>query len=126
MAGLTREEFEKVVEEAYAELPGRFRTTIDNLYIVVEDRPPEHVALNKGIRARGILLGLYEGVPLPHRGTGYGTFPVLPDKITLFRENLEQISRNEAELVRNIVSTLIHEIGHYFGMTEKQIRDAGY
>lgn len=122
----SHEEFERVVDETFAGLPERFSSSIENVHIVVEDRPAEHIGRRKGIRVEGLLLGLYEGVPLPRRGTGYGMYPVLPDRITLFKDNLECVSRDYNDLVRNIRETLMHEIGHYYGMTEQQIRAAGY
>ncbi len=123
---MEQEEFERVVQEVFDSLPALFRGSIENVSIVVEDRPGERITSRRGIRSGGILLGLYEGVPLNKRGIDYGVWPVLPDRITLFRENLEAVSGSDRELRENIRDTLIHEIGHYYGMTERQIREAGY
>ncbi len=73
-----------------------------------------------------MLLGLYEGIPLSKRGSDYGVYPVIPDTITLFQRNIESVSRSEAEVRKRIREVLIHEIGHYFGMTDAEIRKAGY
>jgi predicted Zn-dependent protease with MMP-like domain len=73
-----------------------------------------------------MLLGLYEGVPLPRRGIDYGVVPVMPDTITLFQNNIESIARSESDVRRQIRETLIHEIAHHFGMDEDEIREAGY
>lgn len=118
--------FEQVVQEVLATLPQKFSSRIENLHIVVDDLPSEATLRRAGVRKGGLLLGLYEGVPLTRRGVDYGMAPVLPDRITLFKSNLETVSRTLDELKKNIRDTLIHELGHYYGMTEKQIREAGY
>ena len=120
------EVFERVVKEVLATLPEKFSNRIENLHIVVDDLPSEATLRRAGVRKGGLLLGLYEGVPLTKRGVDYGMAPVLPDRITLFKSNLEAVSRTLDELKENIRDTLIHELGHYYGMTEKQIREAGY
>jgi predicted Zn-dependent protease with MMP-like domain len=73
-----------------------------------------------------MLLGLYEGVPLSRRGTSYGAYPVVPDRITLFQRNIEATAGSEEELRERIREVMVHEIAHHFGMSEKEIRDAGY
>lgn len=118
--------FERVVQEVLSSLPRKFSSRIENLHIVVDDSPSATTLQKVGVRKGGMLLGLYEGVPLTRRGVDYGIAPVLPDRITLFRANLEAISRTTEELKQNIRDTLIHELGHYYGMSEKQIREAGY
>ena len=123
---MTREEFEEAVQLAFDSIPERFRDGIENVAIVVEDEATEIVNRRRGVRQGSLLLGLYEGVPLSRRGPYYGTHPVLPDRITLYRIPLERISRSPQHLQDNIRDTLIHEIGHYFGMGEDEIRDAGY
>jgi predicted Zn-dependent protease with MMP-like domain len=99
---------------------------MDNVHIVVEELPAMHLPGRRGIRSGGLLLGLYEGIPLTRRGAEYGMYPVVPDRITLFRQNIEAVSRNDRELRARIRETLIHEIGHYYGMSESEIRRAGY
>ncbi|MCC6396755.1 MAG: metallopeptidase family protein [Bacteroidetes bacterium] len=117
---MEREEFEKIVEEEYEALPDLFRATMENIRIIVEDVPPA------GRKARGMLLGEYMGIPLTKRGADYGMYPVIPDTITLYKRNLESLANVEPDLRRHIRETLIHEIGHYFGMSEAEIRRAGY
>lgn len=117
---MTRETFERIVEEEFEALPDRFRKNLDNVRIIVDDgdaRPGRHGT---------ILLGLYQGIPLTRRGGDYGAAPVLPDTITLFRTNIEMVARSEEEIREEIRKTLVHEIGHYYGMSEAEIRDAGY
>ena len=123
---MSPEAFEEVVEQAFLELPEAFRRAIDNVRIVVEEHPSDDVARSLRLRTKRSLLGLYQGIPLTHRGAGYGTAPVVPDTISLYKKNLEAVARTEEELRRAIVDTLIHEIGHYFGMNEDEIRAAGY
>ena len=123
---MEREEFEKVAQEVFDALPERFRSAIDNVRVVVEEADPGTRAWRKGYHPRGILLGLYEGVPLTRRGTWYGMSPVTPDTITLFKASIESVARNDDEIRAVLRDTLIHEIGHYFGMSEREIRDAGY
>jgi predicted Zn-dependent protease with MMP-like domain len=121
-----REEFEKAAQEVFDTLPAPFRDAIDNVHIVIEERPSRGTGLKVGYRPGTLLLGLYEGVPLTKRGTSYGMYGVVPDKITLYRENIRAVARGDEEVRGVIRDTLIHEIGHYFGMSEKQIRAAGY
>ena len=120
---MTRERFEVIAQEAFDSLPETFRSRIENVHIVVEDYPSEDVA-GRGGRNKFSLLGLYQGIPLTKRGTWYGASPTVPDKITLYQRNIEAASRSEDEIRRRIVEVLFHEIGHYFGMNESQIRNA--
>ncbi len=117
---MERETFERIVEEEYEALPDLFRSTMENIRIIVEDHAPA------AWRKKGMLLGLYNGIPLTKRGADYGMYPVVPDTITLYKHNLEVLARAEPDLRRHIRETLIHEIGHYFGMSEEEIRRAGY
>jgi len=121
---MDREEFERVAGEVFESLPAPFRGAIDNVRIVVEDRPQGRT--KAGYRPGTILLGLYEGVPLTKRDTSYGAYPVLPDTITLYRDNIAAVARTDEEMRGVLRDTLIHEIGHYFGMSEREIRAAGY
>jgi len=100
-----------------------FTEKVDNVHIVVEDYPSEE-ELDRVGGKRDSLLGLYQGVPLPYRGTWYGAAPVVPDTITLYQKNIEAVCKDEAEIERRIVEVLFHELGHYFGMNEKQVRQA--
>ncbi len=120
------EEFERIAEEAYAALPEPFKTRIENVRIVVEDYPREDQLSKVGAASRYQLLGLYQGVPLNHRLTGYGMYPTVPDTITLFKRNIESAAGNDSRIRERIREVLIHEIAHYFGMTEEEIRKAGY
>jgi len=111
---MEREEFETVVRDSLKTLPKFIRDKLKNIDIVIEDQPIMHRSL----------LGLYQGVPLKKRGFWYGN--VMPDRIILFKNNIERISRNEAEMVELIHKVVIHEIGHYFGFDEEDLRKNGY
>ena len=111
MVRLPAAEFDRVVERALARLPRRFRKLLDNVVVVVEQNPP-----------RPNLLGLYQGRPRTVRGVS-DSF-VLPDQITIYQMPHEQLARNVAELEQLVADTVWHEVGHYFGMSESQIRQA--
>jgi predicted Zn-dependent protease with MMP-like domain len=121
-----RAEFERLVADALASIPRRFRDAMANLAIVVEDEPSRE--LLEEMEPEGLendpsatLLGLYQGTPLTERTWDYGN--TLPDRILLFQGPLERDSDDEDDLVVAIGETLIHEIGHYFGLSEEQIED---
>jgi predicted Zn-dependent protease with MMP-like domain len=120
---VTRERFEEIAQHAFDSLPESFRHRVENVQIVVEDFPTEHERSRTRSDKHG-LLGLYQGVPLPHRGTSYGMYPVGPDKITLFQCNIERTCENDEQIERCIVEVLFHELGHYFGMSEREVREA--
>jgi predicted Zn-dependent protease with MMP-like domain len=120
---MTREKFEKIAEDVFNDLPDIFGKRIDNVHIVVEEYPDED-DIQKTNSGKTILLGLYQGVPLTHRGTWYGVYPTIPDKISLYQKNIESVCRNDREIFEQIREVLLHELGHYFGMDEPQIRSA--
>ncbi len=123
---MDKERFEVLVEKAFDELPEEFRSRIENMHVVVEDLPDEHDMKGAHIRNPYSLLGLYTGIPLNKRGPDYGVYPVIPDRIKLFRQNIERDCRNDTDVEERIKEVLIHEVAHYFGMTDKEIRKAGY
>lgn len=104
-------DFDKVVERALRRIPARFRKRLDNVVVVVEREPKQ----------RG-LLGLYHGRPLTERSTGEGFG--LPDQITIYQGPHERMARDEAHLEELVAETVWHEIAHYFGMDERQVRRA--
>lgn len=126
VAVLSFEEFEEVVQEMFDALPDRFRQNLENVQIVVEELPSEETVAHMRLRSRADLFGLYEGVPLNKRGTWYGMSPVVPDKITLYRTNMQRGARSIDEVRGRIRDVLIHEIAHYYGMNEDEVRAAGY
>jgi predicted Zn-dependent protease with MMP-like domain len=114
-----REEFEKRVVEALASIPRRFRDAMSNIAIVVEDEPGPELLDELDVEPGGTLLGLYQGTPLTERQWGHGN--TLPDRILLFQGPIERESDDADDLVVAIGETLIHEIGHYFGLSEDEI-----
>ena len=126
MIHIERPEFERIVEETFDRLPEQFREVIENVGVVVEDYPSDETVRQLGLRSRQSLLGLYQVVPLPKRGSSYGMFPIGPDKISLYQKNIEAHCSTESQLLDKIHEVLVHEIGHYFGMSEEEIRSAGF
>jgi predicted Zn-dependent protease with MMP-like domain len=114
---LRQARFARLVARALDELPAEFRERMRNIEIVVEEEPsPEQ------LRGDGELLGLYEGVPLTDRGA---MEPYLPDRISIFRGPIERISaspRRQAEIVRD---TVVHEIAHHFGISDRRLGELG-
>ena len=114
-----KDHFEKLVAEALASIPKRFRDAMSNVAITVEDEPDEELLDEMEVEPGGTLLGLYQGTPLTERRWDHGN--TLPDRILLFQGPLERESDDEEDLVVAIGETLIHEIGHYFGLSEDEI-----
>jgi predicted Zn-dependent protease with MMP-like domain len=123
---MNQEAFEEIVQSTFDLLPEKFRDAVDNVAILVEDYPSDDLVARMNLPSRHHLLGLYTGVPLPLRGTFYGSSPVVPDRIFLYRKNIEAAARTEAGLRDKIHEVLVHEIGHYLGMNEQEIRAAGF
>ncbi len=123
---MEKQEFEAVVEEAFDALPREIIERIENVHVVVEDVPDDATTQKLRLSSKSMLLGLYEGIPLNKRGTGYGMSAVVPDKVTLFKRNIEAVAGSRDEVRAKIREVLIHELGHYYGMNEQQVRDAGY
>jgi len=114
-----REQFDVLVREAIDRIPRRFARAIHNVAIVVEDKPSDELLDEMDVEDDGTLFGLYQGTPLTER-SGYGN--TLPDRIILFKEPIEDdCEDDEDEIFVEIGLTLIHELGHYFGMEEHQI-----
>jgi predicted Zn-dependent protease with MMP-like domain len=116
-----RGRFEQLVADALRTIPRRFRRAISNLAIVVEDEPSPNLLEELDVEPHSTLFGLYQGIPLTERRWDYGN--TLPDRILLFQGPHVRAARSDADLVQSIGETLIHEVGHYFGMSEEQIRD---
>ncbi len=117
---MRRREFEQLVEEALGTIPPSFRDAIRNMAIVVEDEPAPELLEEMEIDPPDTLLGLYQGTPLPERTADYGNR--LPDVVTLFQGPIEDEAEGDPEqIVYEIGDTLIHELGHYFGLSEEEI-----
>ncbi len=118
---MTREEFRTLVDQALLLVPEEFRDAMHNIAIVVEDEPSARQLAEVEIEPPGTLLGLYEGTPLTERG--WARENILPDKITLFQGPIEESATDREDVVIAITETLIHEIGHYFGLSEEEIEE---
>lgn len=117
---MDRKEFEKTVVKGIDAIPKRFMEKLNNVAIVVENRPTPSQKRKLKIRKGWTLFGLYEGVPQTARGINYGG--ALPDKITIFQEPIEEAAKNENEIIKIVKNTVWHEIAHHFGMDEKDVR----
>jgi len=118
---MTRAEFERLVVEAVTLIPRRFRREMKNLALVVEEEPSPELLDEMEIEPPDSLYGLYQGTPLPERTWDFGN--TLPDRITLFQRPIEEDCEDEDEIRAVIGETLIHEVGHYFGLSEEEIED---
>ncbi|MGD0795060.1 MAG: metallopeptidase family protein [Dehalococcoidales bacterium] len=117
------ERFEMLVARAVEGLPEEFRERLDNIDIVVADRPTLK-QLSKAERKRGeTLLGLYEGVPLPERTHGYGF--VVPDVITIFQGPVESVCKSDSGIIAEVRRVVLHEIAHHFGISDDRLRELG-
>jgi predicted Zn-dependent protease with MMP-like domain len=104
--------FEKLVEDALDRMPRFFRDKLSNVAIIVEDLPP------RDPEPGTLLLGLFHGVPMTQKSTFFAT---PPDHIFLYQKNIEAVCRSDEEIRRQVRDTLLHEVGHYFGMTEDDL-----
>jgi predicted Zn-dependent protease with MMP-like domain len=119
---MTREHFKELVQEAIDSIPRRFAREATNVAIVVEDYPSAELLREMEMGDDDVLLGLYQGVPLPDRQWAHGN--ALPDCITLYQKSIEEdCDDDEDEIVVAIGETLIHELGHYFGLSEEEIME---
>ena len=118
----------EIAAQALDDLPREFRQRLRNVAVLVEDVPREQAARARGGRPRKLpprperlLMGVYVGVPLTKRSVF--DVPAGPDHIVLYQKNIEAVCRNEAEVREQIRRTVIHEVGHFFGLSEDQLRD---
>jgi predicted Zn-dependent protease with MMP-like domain len=128
-----RQRFARVVGRALDDLPPEVVAMLDNIDIIIEDEPTaEQLALGRGYPESregttngdsGTLFGLYEGVPLTRRGTDYHLVP--PDRITLFRGPLQRAFTSPQSIAREVRVTVMHELGHHFGLEEERLEDLG-
>jgi len=116
---VTRTEFEQHVSDALATIPKRFRDAMANIAIVIEDEPDQELLEQMDAGPDDTLFGLYVGTPLTERRWDHGND--LPDRIILFQRSHEREAEDEEDLLVSIAETLIHEIGHYFGLSEEEI-----
>jgi predicted Zn-dependent protease with MMP-like domain len=124
MISISEEEFHEYVELAIETIPDSFKEKLENIIFIVEDYPSENDLERLGMSDRRYLLGLYSGIPYTHRSTWYaGT---TPDRIILFQKNIESLCSTKEQLKEKIREVMVHEVAHYFGMNEDEIKEAGY
>ena len=115
------EHFEKLISRAIDEMPEEYIRQLDNVAITYEDDPTPTQVQKLHLRGDTLLLGLYEGIPLPQRGAGYNL--VLPDKITLFKNQILAVTHDDGSFYRQIKHTLWHEIAHFYGLGHDKIHE---
>jgi predicted Zn-dependent protease with MMP-like domain len=120
---MERERFEELVAQAVEALPQQFKDKLENVAVVVQYWPTGRQLYSVGLRKRDHLLGLYEGVPMTAFGRDHTMTPVLPDKITIFQKPIELAYRTESRILRGIEETVLHEIAHHFGISDRRIQD---
>ena len=120
---MRRAAFEQLVTEALDSLPDEVLHWLDNVAIVVGHWPTPQQLAQTGLRPGDLLFGLYVGVPKTSRGFTYGE--TVPDKIVIFQGPIEQVCRTPAQIRAQVRRTVLHEIGHHFGLDEGQLRSAG-
>jgi len=118
---MTRARFEHLVAEAIRTIPARFRDELNNIAVIVEDEPPDALLDEMEIDPPDTLFGLYQGTPLTERAWDYGN--ALPDRIVLYQGPIEDASDTEDDVVVTVGETLIHEVGHYFGLSEEELEE---
>ncbi len=118
---MTRAEFEQLVEQAVTRIPARFRRAMQNIAVVVEDEPSDELLDDMEVPPDETLFGLYQGTPLTERGWTQATS--MPDRITIYQWPIEDACETREEIVATIAETVIHEFGHYFGLSEDEIQE---
>lgn len=115
MVEVSLDRFEELVADALDEIPDELWRLMDNVAVVVREGSDG-----------SSLLGLYDGVPLTKRNSGYGEGMVMPDRITIFRRPILAMCANEAEVVKQVRITVIHEVGHHFGISDARLHELGW
>jgi predicted Zn-dependent protease with MMP-like domain len=121
---VSKSKFAELVERALEEVPAEFAQFLEEVPVEVRDQPDERDLAGLHLKPNGLLLGLYRGRPRTQRSvqdTG-----AMPDTIYIFQEPIQQVCRTEEDLVRQVRTTVLHEIGHHFGLGEQELRDLGY
>jgi predicted Zn-dependent protease with MMP-like domain len=121
---LTEDEFAEAVTESLQLLPDDFQRHMTDLAVDVEDLPDRQTLTELGIKDQRGLLGLYRGLPLTKRSVGH--MLRIPERIVLYQRNIERICRSRRDVIEQIRRTVLHEVGHHFGMDEHRLRELGY
>ena len=120
---MNRAKFEKLVDEAIQELPEEFKEKLENVAVIVEDDPSEEILERMDVPPDGTLFGLYEGTPLTERGA---LSPLYPDRIWIFQKPIEEHCRTDDEIRKEIKTTIVHEVGHFFGLDDDYLEALGF
>ncbi|MBI2219091.1 MAG: metallopeptidase family protein [Candidatus Rokubacteria bacterium] len=118
---MRRDEFERLVDRALRKLPRTFRKKLSNIAVVVEDWADDETLAEMGIEPPDTLYGLYRGVDLTHRDSFYGN--VLPDTVTIYQGPIEEDCTSREEMAELVRETVMHELGHYFGLDDEQLEE---
>jgi len=118
---MDNKEFEKIVKQGIKAIPKKFLEKLENVDIVIENGLSSWQSKKLRARNGSLILGLYEGIPKTERRS-YAQ--VLPDKITIFKDSIEKVAKNEKEIKEIVKNTVWHEIAHHFGMSEERVRKA--
>ncbi len=121
VAVMEREQFEELVRQALQLLPEEIAQRMSNVDVEVHDRPTPDQLSSLGVPSGVTLLGLYQGIPLTRRTSGYQL--VAPDRIIIFQQPLEAMSRNNEDLVDRVRATVIHEVAHHFGISDERLQE---
>jgi predicted Zn-dependent protease with MMP-like domain len=121
MREMTRERFTRLVEQALSEIPAQFREAMANVAVVVEDEPSRELLNDLDMEPGDTLFGLYQGTPLTERDSHYGN--TLPDRISIYQLPIEEACEDDEDIRQCIAETVIHEFGHYFGLSEEEIEE---
>jgi predicted Zn-dependent protease with MMP-like domain len=120
-ATVERQRFEELVRQALRDLPDEIAQRMSNVDVDVQEWPTSDQLRSTGVPAGRTLLGLYQGVPLTRRTSGYQMVP--PDRIIIFQRPLEMVARSDEDLVQRVQATVIHEVAHHFGLSDKRLRE---
>jgi len=121
---VSKSKFAKLVEQALAELPPEFAAAIEEVPVDIRDRPTREQLRSVGLTEDHLLMGLYRGIPRPERSVEHSGR--IPDVIYIFQEDCEEVCDSEEELVREVRTTVLHELGHHFGLDEDDLQRLGY
>jgi predicted Zn-dependent protease with MMP-like domain len=116
---VTRRQFEKLVDRALRQLPKRFREALDNVAVVIEDWADDETLAEMGIEPPDTLYGLYRGVDITRRDSAYGN--CLPDTVTIYQGPIEEDCDSVDEMAQVVRETVMHELGHYFGLDDEEL-----
>jgi len=121
---VSQEEFDRIVKRSISRIPGEFRQLLENILIAVRRRPSCALLKEMGMSSDETLLGVYQGLSLKKRSVMAP--PLFPDTIFLFQEPLEEMCETIEDMEQQIEKTVVHEIAHYFGISEERLADLGY